>query len=58
MSKTSQDLVADLRVAEAKREACRRERERIEILLAEARAHETYAEEEYARVVNQIDELP
>ena len=55
---TDESLVEKLRAAEAKRDSCRKERERIELLLAGARANEKYAEKEFEDVVDRIENLP
>ena len=51
-------LVSDLRTAEAKVEISRKNRQRIELLLAEARAQEKCAEDELRDIVDRIDDLP
>lgn len=51
-------LVTDLRVAEAKLELARKDRERLELSLAEARSRERAAEEQLADIIDRIEDLP
>lgn len=58
ISNTHQVLITDLRVAETKLELARKDRERIELLLAEARSREKEAERQLADIVDRIEDLP